>query len=141
MFDHHHLLKHGVEGQGVVTSHKEIAHDQYDSELDYSIRVRVRFPDGGETEIVHRWTKRGKVGILRVGDKVPVRYDADDHSKAILDMPALEAAHAKMIAEAEAQLKKAEQERVARAQAQIAAHEKKHKPNNPGGSPSHPGRH
>ena len=33
MFDHHHLLKHGVAGQGVVTSHKEIAHDQFGAEL------------------------------------------------------------------------------------------------------------
>ena len=68
MFDQHHLLKHGVAGQGVVTSHKEIDHDQYGGELDYSIHVRVRFEDGTETEIVHRWTKRTKVGSLRVGD-------------------------------------------------------------------------
>jgi hypothetical protein len=127
MFDHHHLLKHGVAGQGVVTSHKEIDHDQYGGELDYSMHVRVRFQDGTETEIVHRWTKRTKVGSLRVGDKVPVRYDADDHSKVVIDMPALEAAHAKTIADAEATLKRYDAERIAKAQAEIAAQEAKHK--------------
>lgn len=126
MFDQHRLLRHGVAGQGVVTSHKEIAHDQYGGELDYSIHVKVRFEDGTETEIVNRWTKRAKVGVLRVGDKVPVRYDADDHSKAVLDMPALEAAHARKIAEAEATLKRFEQARIAKAQAEIAA-EGRHK--------------
>jgi len=128
MFDQHHLLKHGVVAQGVVTSHKEISHDQYGSELDYSMHVRVKFEDGTETEIVHRWTKRTKVGSLRVGDKVPVRYDPDDHTKAVLDMPALEAAHAKTIAEAEATLKRYDEERIAKAQAEIAAQaEGKHK--------------
>ena len=130
MFDHHHLLKHGVEGQGVVTSHKEIAHDQFGSELDYSMHVRVKFQDGTETEIVHRWTKRTRVGSLRVGDKVPVRYDADDHSKAVIDMPALEAAHEQKIAEANATLKRYEDEGIAKAQAEIAAQgQGKHKHN------------
>jgi hypothetical protein len=130
MFNHqHHLLKHGVEAQGVVTDHKEIAHDQFGGELDYSMRVRVRFEDGTETEIVHRWTKREKVGSLRVGDKVPVRYDAADHSKVVIDLPALEAAHARKIAEAEATIKHYEEERIAKAQAEIAAqaqHKHKH---------------
>lgn len=128
MFDKHHLLKHGVSGHGVVTSHKEIAHDQYGGELDYSMHIRVRFEDGTETEIVHRWTNRHTVGSLRVGDKVPVRYDPDDHSKVVIDMPALEAAHAKTIAEAEATLKRYDAERIAKAQAEIAAQEAhKHK--------------
>jgi hypothetical protein len=123
MFENHHLLKHGVEGQGVVTSHKDIAHDQYGGELDYSMHVRVRFEDGTETEIVHRWTKRTKVGILNVGDKVPVRYDPDDHSKVVIDWPKLEAAHEKKIADAKATLKRFDEERIAKAQAEIAAHE------------------
>jgi hypothetical protein len=129
MFDRHHLLKHGVAGQGVVTSRKEIAHDQYGGELDYSMHVLVTFEDGTQTEIVHRWTKRAKVGSLRVGDKVPIRYDADDHSKAVIDFPALEAAHAQKIAEAEATLKRYDDERIAKAQAEIAAAhaEDKHK--------------
>ncbi|HET9168382.1 MAG TPA: DUF3592 domain-containing protein [Actinospica sp.] len=121
MFDRHHLLKHGAETRGVVTSHKEISHDQYGSELDYSVHVSVRFPDGSETEIVHRWTKNHQVGDLRVGDKVPVRYAPEDHSKAVLDLPALEAAHAKVTADAKATLKRYDEERVARAQAEIAA--------------------
>lgn len=127
MFDKHHLLKHGAEIQGVVTSHKEISRDNFGSELDYSMHVKVRFPDGSETEIVHRWTKRTEVGSLRVGDKVPVRYDPEDHSKAVIDMPALEAAHAKTIAEAKATLKHYDEERVAKAQAEIAAQAEKHK--------------
>ncbi|HWG27554.1 DUF3592 domain-containing protein [Actinospica sp.] len=121
MFDKHHLLKHGTAIQGVVTSHKEIAHDQFGGELDYSIHVQVKFGDGTETQIVHRWTERSKVGSLRVGDKVPVRYDPDDHSKAVIDFPALEAAHAKQIADAKATLKRYEDERVRRAQGEIDA--------------------
>jgi hypothetical protein len=121
MFDEHRLLKHGVAIQGVVTSHKEIDQDQFGYERDYSIHVRVRFADGAVTEIVHRWTKHAKVGGLRVGDKVPVRYDPDDRSKAVIDMPALEAAHAREIADAKATLKRYDEERVARAQAEIAA--------------------
>jgi len=121
MFDHHHLLKHGAEGQGVVTSHKEIDHDQFGAELDYSIHVQVKFDDGTETEIAHRWTKRGKVGVLSVGDKVPVRYDPNDHSKVVLDMPALEAKHKQKITEAEAVLHRSDEENIAKAQAEIAA--------------------
>lgn len=121
MFDHHHLLKHGVAGQGVVTGHKEIAHDQFATELDYSIHVRVRFEDGAETEIVHRWTNETKVGLLRVGDRVPVRYDPADHSKVVVDMPALETAHTQKVADAKATLKRHDEERIARAQAEIAA--------------------
>lgn len=127
MFDHH-LLKHGVAGQGVVTSHKEIDHNQFGTEIDYSIHVRVRFEDGTETEILHRWTKRAKVGSLQVGDKVPVRYDPKDHSKVVIDMPALEAAHEQKLADARATLKKYEDERIAKAQAEIAAQaERQHK--------------
>ena len=121
MFDQHRLLKHGAVTQGVVTNHKEIAHDQFGGELDYSMHVRVKFEDGSETEIVHRWTKREKVGSLRVGDKVPVRYDPADHSKVVIDMPALEAAHAQKTAEAKATLKRYDEERISKAQAEIAA--------------------
>jgi Protein of unknown function (DUF3592) len=127
MFDHHHLLKHGATGQGVVTYHKEIAHDQFGTELDYTMRVRFRFEDGAETEIVHRWTNQEKVGLLRVGDKVPVRYDPSDHSKAVIDTPALEAAHVQKVAAAKATLKHYEDERIAKAQAEIAAQGEKHK--------------
>jgi hypothetical protein len=129
MFDTHHLLKHGAEGEGVVTSHKQIDRDQFGSELDYSIHVTVRFDDGTETEIAHRWTKRKKVGVLNVGDRVPVRYDPNDHSKVVLDMPKLEAARRQKVEEAEQVIREAEQKRVARAQAEIAAqgeHQHKH---------------
>lgn len=126
MFDHHRLLRRGATAQGVVTGHKEIAHEEHGGEVAYSLRVRVRFEDGTETEIVHRWTRRAKVGVLRVGDKVPVRYDPDDHSKAVLDMPALEAAHARKTAEAEAALKRYEAERIAKAQAEIARESEGH---------------
>jgi len=46
-------------------------------------------------------------------DEVPVRYDPSDHSKAIIDMPALEAAHAQKMAEANATLKRYDDERIA----------------------------
>lgn len=121
MFDKHHLLKHGAQGQGVVTSHKEISSDQYGFENDYAIHVRFRFEDGTETELVHRWTSEHKFGNLRVGDKVPVRYNPADHGKIVLDTPALEAAHVKRLADAKATLKRFDEERIAKAQAEIAA--------------------
>jgi hypothetical protein len=45
---------------------------------------------------------------------VPVRYDPDDRSKAVIDMPALEAAHARQIVDAKTTLQRCEDERIAR---------------------------
>jgi hypothetical protein len=56
---------------------------------DINIRVRVKFPDDSVTEIVQRGLMAPIVGDLYEGSVVPVRYDPSDHSKAVVDLPAL----------------------------------------------------
>jgi ATP-dependent Lon protease len=57
--------------------------------------------------------------LLEVGDKVPVRFDPEDHSKVVLDMPALEARHQEKIAAVDAARQRADNEKIAKAQAEI----------------------
>jgi hypothetical protein len=63
---------------------------------------------------------RDKIGTLEVGDKVPVRFDPGDHSKLVLDLPALEARHQEKMAAVNAARQRADDEKVAKAQADIA---------------------
>lgn len=113
-----HLLANGARGQGVVSQHQTIARSQFGSESWYTVHVRFRFDDGTETEITQSCT-REKVGILDIGDKVPIRFDPQNHSAVVLDIPALEARHQEMIAAAGAAHQQADQEKIARAQAEI----------------------
>lgn len=115
---HGELLTSGARGQGVVSRHEMIARSQFGAETWYSVHVRFRFDDGTETEIT-QGCARHKVGMLEVGDKVPVRFDPEDHSKAVLDMPAMEARHQEKVAAADAVRKQADDEKIARAQAEI----------------------
>lgn len=115
---HGQLLTSGAQGQGVVIRHEMLARSQFGAETWYSVHVRFRFDDGTETEI-SQGCARDKVGTLEVGDKVPVRFDPEDHSKVVLDVPALEARHLEKIAAADAVRKRADDEKIARAQAEI----------------------
>jgi hypothetical protein len=115
---HGHLLTGGAQGQGVVTRHEMIAHSQFGAETWYSVHVRFRFDDGTETEI-SQGCACDKIGILEVGDKVPVRFDPGDHSAVVLDLPALEARHREKVAAASAARKRADDEKIAKAQAEI----------------------
>jgi hypothetical protein len=113
------LFEDGAAGEGVVTSHEMIARSQFGRENFYSLVVRFRSGDGTEAEFDCPAVKRDKVGMLETGDKVPVRYDPADPSKATLDMPALEARYARQIADIEAQKQSLDDEKVAKAQAEI----------------------
>jgi Lon protease (S16) C-terminal proteolytic domain/Protein of unknown function (DUF3592) len=115
---HGQLLRSGARGQGVVSRHEMIARSQFGDETWYSVHVRFRFDDGTETEI-SQGCARDKIGMLEVGDKVPVRFDPGDHSAVALDMPALEARHQEKTAAASAARKRADDEKIARAQAEI----------------------
>jgi hypothetical protein len=115
---HSQLFTSGAPGQGVVSRHEMIARSQFGSETWYSVHVLFRFDDGTETEI-SQGCARDKVGTLEVGDKVPVRFDPADHSKVVLDMPALEARHQEKIAAASAYRQRADDEKIAKAQAEI----------------------
>jgi hypothetical protein len=116
--EHRHLLGSGAQGQGVVTRHDLIASTQFGDESWYSVHVRFRFPDGTETEI-SQGCRHDKVGTLAVGDKVPVRFDPQDHAKVVLDLPALEVRHQQKAAAAQAAWQRIEDEKVAKAQAEI----------------------
>jgi hypothetical protein len=71
---------------------------------DFGVKVRVRFPDGSTTEFEKGPLEARHVGLLFEGSVVPVRYDPADTSKAVLDVPALEAAHSGVAADRKAQL-------------------------------------
>ena len=116
--EHGHLLASGAQGQGVVSQHHLIATTQFGDESWYSVHVLFRFDDGTQAEIT-QGCERGKIGILEVGDKVPVRFDPRDHSKVVLDLPALEARHREKVAAANAARKRLDDEKVAKAQAEI----------------------
>jgi hypothetical protein len=115
---HSQLFKNGVQGQGVVSRHDTIATSQFGAETLYSVHVLFRFDDGTETEF-SQGCSHDKVGTLEVGDKVPVRFDPQDHSKVVLDLPALEVRHQEKAAAAQAYRQRADDEKVAKAQAEI----------------------
>lgn len=113
------LLETGAECEGVVTSHERVAVSQFGSETFYSVTVRFRTADGQETEVSCGPLVRDKVGLLEVADKVPVRYDPVDPSKAMLDLPALEARHQGDEEKAENWNRHLDDEKIAKAQAEI----------------------
>jgi hypothetical protein len=115
---HGQLLASGARGLGVVSAHEVIASSQFGAEAWYSVHVRFRFEDGTETEI-SQGCARDKIGMLEVGDTVPVRFDPADQSAVVLDLPALEARHQERIAAADAVRKRVDDEKIARAQAEI----------------------
>ena len=95
-----------------------IARSQFGAEAWYSVHVRFRFDDGAETEI-SQGCARDKIGMLEVWDTVPVRFDPADHLAVVPDLPAPEARHRERAAAADAVRKRADDEKIARAQAEI----------------------
>ena len=95
---HKKLYKDGALTEGLVV-HRSDTNDG----INYHITIRVKFPDGTTTEF-EKWLDWHYVGQLTVGGVVPVRYDPSDHSKIVLDVPALEERHAKVDAAGTAQL-------------------------------------
>ncbi len=89
---HHKLLKEGEQGQGVVTKRHYQASESSTSGFSelFEIHGHIKFPDGTQTEFKSEWLNSRKVGDIQEGAIVPVRYDASDHSKVVLDVVALE---------------------------------------------------
>jgi hypothetical protein len=89
---HHKLLTEGERGQGVVTKR----HDQgMESSTQYyaflfELEGHVKFPDGSESQFRSELLNSHKVGDIQEGAIVPVRYDASDHGKVVLDVVTLE---------------------------------------------------
>jgi len=95
---HKKLYKEGALTEGLVVQRSDTTEG-----INYHVTIRVKFPDGRTTEF-KKWLDWHDVGQLLVGSVVPVRYDPSDHSKVVLDVPALEARHAKADAAGKAQL-------------------------------------
>ena len=95
---HKKLYTEGALTEGLVVHRSDTT-----GGINYHVTIRVKFPDGATTEF-QKWLDWHDVGQLHVGSVVPVRYDPSDHSKAVLDVPALEAQHAKADAAGAAQL-------------------------------------
>lgn len=110
MFSHWEktVLAEGVATTGTVldASHVDwaIANRGFQETYELKRRIRVAFPDGTSTEFastvpLHQvqhladrhtidcWPRLAEV--TGTGAQVPVRYDASDHSRILLDLPAL----------------------------------------------------
>jgi hypothetical protein len=108
------LLREGAETHGVVIDVKRQVLTGGNFGDTYHIKVRVQFDDGSVAET------RQKLSASKAGKHfgaaiVPVRYDARDHSRIVVDVPALEALRVATLAERET----VRQERIARAEAEM----------------------
>jgi hypothetical protein len=115
------LLREGAETEGVVIDVKRQMVTGGNFGDTYHITVRVQFDDGSAAETKQKLSA-SKAGKHFDAAIVPVRYDAGDHSKIAVDVPALEALRAAALTERET----ARTERIARAQADVGRepHEK-----------------
>jgi hypothetical protein len=119
---HHHLLKDGEQGQGVITErHVQGTESNSKGWGDlFEIKGHIKFPDGTESQFSANMLSSLKVGGLYEGTIVPVRYDPSDHSKVVIDVNALETQH---LADRQSHVDAVQQQaaaRVAKADAQIA---------------------
>jgi hypothetical protein len=81
----------------------------------------VKLPGGEQVDFAAEKLSSHELGWFKVGQIVPVRYDASDHSKVVLDIPALEAKHAADVADAKQMLSHQHDDAaVARADAKLA---------------------
>ena len=94
------LLREGAQTDGLVV--KMVDDDR--NRIWYHVVVRAKFPDGTATEFKSHQLAHSDVGELFEGSVVPVRYDASDHSKVVLDTLVLEAKHQEAKAAQQAQL-------------------------------------
>jgi hypothetical protein len=119
---HHKLLKEGEQGQGVVTKRHDQATESgtHSFSFLFELEGHIRFPDGTEAEFKSEWLNSGKVGDIQEGTIVPVRYDASDHSKLVLDVVALEEKHRANVEQSEAWVAKQKSDAIARADAEAA---------------------
>lgn len=88
----HALLKHGAQAKGVLTNvgeHRSASHN-----IHFDVRGHVKLPGGQQVDFQAENLDSHKLGWFKVGQVVPVRYDTEDHSKVLLDVPALEQQHA-----------------------------------------------
>ena len=85
------LLREGARANGVVTESEDV-NLTYGGFSAHQLVLEVHFPDGSQTELREK-VQVADIGVLRgqVGDVLPVRYDPEDPSDAVIDVPALQA--------------------------------------------------
>jgi hypothetical protein len=103
------LLRDGATAQGVVIQ-QQLRAAVTGVLSEYHVKVRVRFEDGSSIEF-RQELDSAQVGRHAEGAMLPVRYDPTDHSKIVIDVPAItvavvdqDAFHAEAIARAEQQI-------------------------------------
>ena len=92
------LYSEGAQTKGLVVHRSDTT-----ERINYRVTIQVKFPDGSTTEF-KKWLDWHDVGQLYQGSVVPVRYEPSDHSKVVLDVPALEERHGQADAAGKAQL-------------------------------------
>ncbi|MHB8692567.1 MAG: hypothetical protein ACYDHH_15120 [Solirubrobacteraceae bacterium] len=121
---HHKLLNEGEQGQGVVTKKHLGGTTHYagtkEDFVRFELQGHIEFPDGTQTEFRSKGLRSDKVGNIEVGRIVPVRYDASDHSKVVLDVVALEAQRTADREQAQARLDTRQEQAIADADAKAA---------------------
>jgi hypothetical protein len=85
------LLREGARAQGVVTESKgvNLAAGGFTA---HKLVLEVHFEDGSQAEMRDK-VNQGDIGpvLVKVGDILPVRYDPEDRSAAVIDVPAIRA--------------------------------------------------
>ncbi len=119
---HHKLLKEGEQGQGVVTRRHDQATESGTGGFStlFELQGHIKFPDGSQAEFKSELLNSHKVGDIQEGAIVPVRYDASDHSKVVLDVNALEEKNRADVDQAQAWVAAEKSKAIAQADAQAA---------------------
>jgi hypothetical protein len=118
---HHKLLKDGERGRGVITERRDQAAESSASHSStlFEVHGHIKFSDGTEAGFSSEMLNSRKVGSLQEGAIVPVRYDPSDHSKVVLDIPALEDQERARMEQDQAFLEERKQQRIADADAHV----------------------
>jgi hypothetical protein len=72
-----------TECEGANLTHNGFSH--------WALALEIHFEDGSTAEMRDKVSKADVAPLLKVGDILPVRYDRDDPSDAVVDTPATKA--------------------------------------------------
>jgi hypothetical protein len=117
MFGRHKLLRTGVEAKAVITSVRSVGAAQVNlqfSPVSWHLELRTYFADGSTDDVSCDVHALATGLVFSPGVTIPVRYDAADRSKVVVDVPAMEASR-------KAGHDQAERARIDRAEGELAA--------------------
>jgi hypothetical protein len=84
------LLREGTQAQAVVTVCEGADHTR-GGFSNWKLVLEIHFEDGSTAEMQDKVSKADVAPLLKVGDILPVRYDPDDRSDAVVDTQAVKA--------------------------------------------------